>query len=390
MSATDEADPQAVATEAAAVAAATAASSGTRSLVMVAGSGRSGTSLVSGLLKRLGCRVPTPEVPADDTNPKGFAESQWVVDLHTRLLDMVNVQVSDARPAAWAKTAKVCLDADVQSEVRAFLEAQFAKSDNLVIKDPRMSWFLPVWRRAAQDLGATPRVIVMLRHPAAVVASKTTYYGGRQGEASRAAGWVNQLLFTERATRDAARVFVRYERLLEDWTVTLSGAAEVLDLDVIRDAPAPAIRKAHEFVDVTLDRSKPKWGAVPSGLITQAEDVWAQVTQLADSPDAPPAEVAVRMDELRAAYSEYYTEAESVAWSSVAAAKAKAEMKAAKATPVVPRNPSLSRRSRRILRFVPHPGPPRSSAQDAQEDRARHRPPPCRADRRAHERGTKP
>ena len=332
------------------------ANKSSRSLVIVAGSGRSGTSLVSGLLKRLGCRVPTPEVPADESNPKGFAESQWVVDLHERLLDMVNVQVSDARPAAWAKTAKVCLNSNVQAEVRAFLEEQFAKSDDLVIKDPRMSWFLPVWRRAAQDLGATPRVLVMLRHPAAVVASKQTYYGGRQGEASRAAGWVNQLLFTERATRDAPRVFVRYEKLLEDWTSTLSSAAEAIDLAVVRDAPAPAIRNAHEFVDVTLDRSKPQWGVVPAGLVSQAEAVWEQVTQLADHPDAPPAEVTVRMDELRAAYSEYYTEAESVAWSSVSAAKAKAERKAEKsAIPPIPKNPSLSRRSRRILRHIPQP-----------------------------------
>lgn len=328
-----------------------------RSLVIVAGSGRSGTSLVSGLLKRLGCRVPLPEVPADESNPKGFAESQWVVDLHTRLLEMVNVQVSDARPAAWSHTAKICLDANIQSEVRTFLEGQFAKSDNVIIKDPRMSWFLPVWRRAAQDLGATPRVIVMLRHPAAVVASKTKYYGGRQGEASRAAGWVNQLLFTERATRDAPRVFVRYEELLEDWTVSLSAAADVLGLPAVRQASANDIRKAHDFVDVTLDRSKPKWGVIPDGLIKQAEDVWEQVSKLAASPDAPPPEVADRMDELRAAYTEYYTEAESVAWSSVTAAKVKSERKAergGKSAPVVP-SPQLPINARRILRRVPKP-----------------------------------
>ena len=75
-----------------------------RSLIFVAGSGRSGTSLFSGMLQRLGYHVPQPEVPADDTNPKGFAESQWVVDFHTKLLRRAKVQVSDARPAAWAET----------------------------------------------------------------------------------------------------------------------------------------------------------------------------------------------------------------------------------------------------------------------------------------------
>ena len=83
----------------------------TRSLVLVAGSGRSGTSLFTGILQRLGCHVPQPEVPADATNPRGFAESQWVVDFHTRLLRAPRVQMSDARPAAWALTAQVGLDA---------------------------------------------------------------------------------------------------------------------------------------------------------------------------------------------------------------------------------------------------------------------------------------
>src|SRR5207247_7594273 len=50
------------------------ASRSRRSLVLVAGSGRSGTSLFSGILQRLGFYVPQPEVRADDTNPRGFAE----------------------------------------------------------------------------------------------------------------------------------------------------------------------------------------------------------------------------------------------------------------------------------------------------------------------------
>ena len=88
-----------------------------RSLVLVAGSGRSGTSLFSGILQRLGYHVPQPEVPADATNPRGFAESQWVVDFHTRLLAKAAVQVSDARPAAWSYTADAALDEGAHDEL---------------------------------------------------------------------------------------------------------------------------------------------------------------------------------------------------------------------------------------------------------------------------------
>ena len=177
-----------------------------RSLVLVAGSGRSGTSLVSGILQRLGYHVPAPEVPADDTNPRGFAESQWVVDFHTALLKRARVQVSDARPGAWAMTANICLEDEVQTQLRNWLERQYSEADHVLIKDPRLSWFLPLWQRCAEAIGVSPRFVTMLRHPAAVVDSKQRSYGAWQGDVSRTAGWVNLTLFTERATRDAPRI----------------------------------------------------------------------------------------------------------------------------------------------------------------------------------------
>ena len=110
-----------------------------RSLVLVAGSGRSGTSLFSGILQRLGFYVPQPEVPADSTNPRGFAESQWVVNFHTRLLNEAGVQVADARPAAWAQTAEVALDESIHDELSSWLGKQFEESDHVIVKDPRLS-----------------------------------------------------------------------------------------------------------------------------------------------------------------------------------------------------------------------------------------------------------
>lgn len=314
----------------------------TRTLVLVTGSGRSGTSLVSGLLQRLGCRIPTPEVPADATNPKGFAESQWVVDFHTHLLRKTRVAVSDARPGAWAHTAKAALEPETREQVRTFLREQFTQSDAVVIKDPRLTWFLPIWRQAAQELGAEAVAIVMLRHPAAVVASKTKYYAGGQSEASRAAGWVNQILFTERATRDMPRVFIPYQRLLEDWTTTLAAAAETLGITVVRDAPATAIRKAHEFIDVSLDRSKPDWEGleVPESLRTLADAVWERASELAESG----ATDEKKLDALRAEYTRFYAEVESIAWSSIAAAQKPG---------VRPKPPSLPSPMRRLLRRIP-------------------------------------
>lgn len=290
-----------------------------RSLVLVAGSGRSGTSLFAGILQRFGFQVPQPEVPADDTNPRGFAESQWVVDFHAGLLKRAGVQVSDARPGAWARTADVCLDDAVERQLRAWLGSQFRQADHIVIKDPRLSWFLPLWRRCAEEIGASPRFVTMLRHPAAVIDSKRRWYGTWQGDVSRAAGWINQTLFTERATREAPRVFVRYDDLLDDWTRTVGQVGEALDLVVIRDAPASSMRRIHEFVDRTLSRSRANWeeSDMPAALRSQADEVWELVSRLADGEAGE--SVIDELEAARKAYLAFYEDAEAIAQSSIQA-----------------------------------------------------------------------
>jgi hypothetical protein len=292
-------------------------------LVLVAGSGRSGTSLMSGILQRLGFYVPRPEVPADESNPKGFGESRWVVDFHTRRLQLAGVQSSDARPSAWALTAEAGLDREVAGELRAWLARQFAVSADVVIKDPRLLWFLPLWRRCAAQLGVEAKIVTMLRHPAAVVASKTRWYGEWQGQVARTAGWLNQALFLEQATRESPRALVHYDDLLEDWPRVIGLLGEALDLEAVRDAPAAGVRRVDDFVDRSLSRSRAEWGDVelPVRLREQADEVWALLSALAAAgPDEGVAEIVERLDAVRAEYVELYTEAAAVAQSTVAAA----------------------------------------------------------------------
>jgi hypothetical protein len=323
-----------------------------RSLVLVAGSGRSGTSLFTGVLQRLGFYVPQPEVPADDTNPRGFAESQWVVDFHTRLLKRAGVQVADAQPSAWAQTADVGLDEEVQRELRSWLSAQYHEVDDVIIKDPRLSWFLPLWRRAAEDIGAGPRVVTMLRHPAAVIQSKQRSYGAWQGDVSRTAGWVNLMLFTERATRDAPRLFVGYDDLLDDWTLTIGRVGEALDLTAIRDAPSNSMRDVHAFVDRSLSRSRAEWDgfSIPAPLQALADEVWELISRLG-AADADAGAIGERLDAARAAYIKLYADAEAIAQSSIHASRRRAPAPAVAATPTL----RLIRRvPRRYRRVIPH------------------------------------
>jgi hypothetical protein len=303
-------------------------------LILVVGVGRSGTSLLSGMLGQLGFHIPQPEVKADDTNPRGFGEPRWVVDFHTRLLRELRVTLNDARPAAWESTAATADDAAIYGELSRWLGGQLAEADALVVKDPRTVWFLDLWMRAAAEHALETSFVTMLRHPAEIVASARKSYGPGLTTAGRASAWINLMLQTEHATRGEPRAFVGYEDLLADWAPeirrigTLLGSPELAGLDRASHPEVDA------FFDPTLHRNRVGWDEldVPARVRDLADDVWAQVQTLAapggDTPAAAPA-----LDEAQAAYRTLYAEAEAIAQSSVMAGRIRPKAKARAAAP---------------------------------------------------------
>ncbi|WP_148615311.1 sulfotransferase family protein [Nocardioides rubriscoriae] len=298
-----------------------------RRVVLVVGSGRSGTSTMVGALSTLGLHVPQPEVAADDTNPKGFGEPQWVVDFHAELLQRCHVQVSDARPSAWFEAGKLAGFEPSRERLHVWLEEQLTTGGpELVVKDPRLAWFIGLWRSAALRCEADPAYVTMLRPPAEVVGSKQKYYAGQgahaAGEVQRTAAWINMMLHTERATRGATRTFVRYADLLDDWTIPLFDIGRRFDLTAVQEANANDVRAVHAFIDPGLRRVTATWDdlEVPPRLRDLAQDTWDQLDLLA-APDGDTTAVHDRLDALRADYTAMYAEAEAIAHSTTLAAR---------------------------------------------------------------------
>jgi len=299
-----------------------------RKVLFVAGAGRSGTSTMAGLMKIMGLHVPQPEVEPDETNPKGFAEPAWAVEHHSRLLREAVVQVSDSRPDAWFETGRVSTREPERIKTAEWLEGHFVVNPELVVKDPRLSWFLSLWRVAAIRCGATPVFATMLRPPSEVVGSKQKYYANRLGSAHLAASWLNMLLHTERATResvaDGGRVFIRYGDLLDDWTKAVMYTGEQLGLQHILHAKSERIRDAHRFVDPGLRRVSGSLDdlGLPKRLHELVADTWTELNKLADEGGDTP-EVHEALDQLREGYVELYEESEAISRSSVVAAEQK-------------------------------------------------------------------
>jgi hypothetical protein len=318
-----------------------------RRLVLVVGVGRSGTSLLTGILGKLGFHVPQPEVKADDTNPRGFSEPRWAVDFHTRLLKARRVTVNDARPVAWESTATAAEEPAAYGELRDWLAGQLSEADSIVVKDPRTGWFLPLWTRCSAEIGVDARYVTMLRHPAEILASAAKSYGDWQSPASRAAAWINVTLETERATRGSRRAFVRYEDLLDDWPREVARVAGLLDIAGLSEGNLrERFPQVDEFVDPTLHRNRVRWDEldVPANVRDMAEHVWRVLQPLAD-PQGDTPEVHRALDDARAAYGALYAEAEAISQSSVTAAKPRRKAK----KPAPPPPPSLRvRLARRI------------------------------------------
>jgi hypothetical protein len=345
--------------------AALATTTSQRRVVFVVGSGRSGTSTMAGALQALGMHVPQPEVRADETNPKGFAESKWVVDLHHELLQRSHVQVSDARPAAWFETGKASASGITRARLTEWLGTHFTAATEqepavteLVVKDPRLAWFLGLWKASALRCGAEASYVTMLRHVTEVVGSKQRYYApgatsSAFSEVQRTAAWVNMMLHTERATRGSARAFVRYDDLLADWTVPVFRLGQELGLRAVQEATANHIRKVHQFIDPDLRRVQTTWDdvAVPSRLRGLAEETWQGLSKLVE-PGGDTPDVHVLLDELREQYVSFYDEAEAVAQSSVIAARREGRQQAHEDQLMIEPTPLVVRAKRKIRRTL--------------------------------------
>ena len=288
-------------------------------LVVVTGSGRSGTSTVAGALKMLGCYVPQPEIPPNDANPRGYFEPKWAVAYHKKVLAQAGVRTLDGRPGAADLMAAVTSDPDLLLELREWFATQLV-APQIVVKDPRTFWLRDLWTAAAGALGVETSWLTMLRHPAEVVGSRDMHYlkdadDDRRlaRETGNLAGWVNVALTNERTSRGSRRAFVHYTDLISDWRTTMQTVASRLGLRFDADLASAEHHPVDDFIDANLRRSQLTLDDldVPADLRSIAERVWQAMDALASDPEDRAA-----MDSLDALHEEYdqmYTHAVALA-----------------------------------------------------------------------------
>jgi predicted GNAT family acetyltransferase len=269
----------------------------------------------------LGYSVPQPELNPNKTNPRGFGEPRWAVLFQEALLREARVTNLDGRPYAWRPARQVTEADETTDRLREWLSEQFDQSTQVVVKDPRTVWFLPLWRRVSDELALDLSCVTLLRPPAEVVASARRWYNPEDHDTSWLCGWMNVQTRTEKQTRDIKRAFVRYSDLLADWRTVFCGLDDRLDLGLDLDSDS-ASKRVDEWLDPDLRREQATLDdlELPAMVRSLIDRLWTELDGAVEEDDDARRS---RLDQLRAEYRRMYLEAESIAQSTIVAARKK-------------------------------------------------------------------
>ena len=260
-------------------------------LVLVTGAGRSGTSTIAGALHHLGLHVPLPVIKPNESNPMGFFESTWPLRFHRRIMERAFVEQTDGRPEAQQLMADA-VDDETRAELRTWMTDVALVEPQVVVKDPRSIWVPWLWKETAAGLGYDVGFLTMLRHPAEVLGSRSTYYrdyrpgmSDWQFSVMNLCGWVNGNLVVERQTRGEKRVVLRYNDLIADWRVCLARVRDTFDLSLGDDLDPGHHHQVDDFIDPGLRRHEPSWEGwdLPPELVAIAQGVHDAMSRLADT-----------------------------------------------------------------------------------------------------------
>jgi hypothetical protein len=295
-------------------------------LVLITGTGRSGTSTMSGTLHHLGLSVPGPHLQGNESNPRGFFENKWSVKFHNALNERAGVNLFDSRPSALARVQAAVTRRD-RRRLREFLTKHHA--DQLVVKDPRTVFTQALWRETAAEVGLDIRYACMLRHPAEVVGSRTTYYASQDParqhlyQITNVSRWVNASLISERETRGFPRSFIPYTDLLEDWRSVVGSVGKNLGLTYNVDLASGEPHEVDAFIEPSLRRHQVTWEDldIPAELSRIAEDIWQCMLRLAEAHGVHP-EASARMDELSVEFDKLLADTSAVCRDVIAEARA--------------------------------------------------------------------
>lgn len=215
-----------------------------RAAYLVLGMHRSGTSAVTQLLSLAGAELPKNVMPGDEHNAQGYFEPWRIATFNDERLRAAGSAWDDVflHPAPEPPAGEA---AEWRRRAASIFAEEYGEARSPLMKDPRVTVLMPLWRGVLEKLGLSLRCVIPVRHPLAVAASLARR--DRFAPEKSVLLWSAYMLAAEAYSRDLPRVFVDYDRMLADWR------GEVARIERAHSAELPKLgKRASRAIDTAL------------------------------------------------------------------------------------------------------------------------------------------
>lgn len=249
----------------------------TKRMVIVLGMHRSGTSAITRALMALGVRLGSELLPPLEENPKGFWEEPDVMALNDTLLSALGMTWDSLSPLFPDRLTKVC-SKDLLERGCEIVARGTAEADVYGVKDPRLCRLVPFWKTICYQVGVATSYVIVVRNPLSVAKSLEIRNGVPLAKSLYL--WLEHVVAAAVDTEGDARVFVGYDRMLDDPAVEMRRISSGLALP--EPDPSAFEQYRQEFLEKALRHSQFKRDdldgnrAVPS-LVVRAFDLLEQL-----------------------------------------------------------------------------------------------------------------
>jgi hypothetical protein len=185
-----------------------------KSVFIVLGEGRSGTSALTKGLPIIGLDIGTKLRPAAPDNPRGFFEDSSVLSLNRVISRRLQDPVFNVKLLPVIEDEAKAIFPEYKAHAKKILNSRLENKTNWAFKDPRTMVLLPFWQAMFDEMQIDDRYIIMVRHPLASVKSGTLFFGS--DIEILLLTWVYNYIAALQATYNKPRVVVLYDQLLRD------------------------------------------------------------------------------------------------------------------------------------------------------------------------------
>lgn len=139
--------------------------------VFILGAPRSGTSVTTGIMQQLGLNLGDALTEPGSWNPKGDFEDAATVDMNRKIIRSLGICPRNAtteHAIDWENDPRAL---QAKESIKNTITGVFGDTHIFGIKHPRVCLLLPLYLRAAEELGYQPHLVVVSRDPKDVVRS---------------------------------------------------------------------------------------------------------------------------------------------------------------------------------------------------------------------------